>query len=45
MIKKNMNETNTRFMKHNSGLDFKKIDKNNYTFFTIVKEIHHNSGK
>jgi len=45
MIKKNMDETNTDFTKYAGGLDLKKIDENNYTFSTIVKEIHLNSGK
>ncbi|MDA9092013.1 PaaI family thioesterase [Pelagibacteraceae bacterium] len=45
MIKKNMDETNTGFMSHNGGLELKKIDENNYTFSSVVKEIHLNSGK
>ena len=45
MIKKIMNETNTGFMRHIGGLEFEKIDENNYSFSTIVKEIHLNSGK
>ena len=45
MIKKIMNETNTGFMHHNGGLELKKIDENNFSFSSIVKEIHLNSGK
>ena len=45
MIKKNMDETNTGFMIHNGGLDFKKIDLDNYEFSTTIKAIHLNSGK
>lgn len=45
MVKKNMDETNTGFMKHIGGLDFKKIDENNYSFSTVIKEIHLNTGK
>jgi acyl-coenzyme A thioesterase PaaI-like protein len=45
MIKKIMDETNTGFMSHIGGLDFKKIDENNYSFSTIIKEINLNSGK
>jgi uncharacterized protein (TIGR00369 family) len=45
MIKKIMNETKTGFMSHVGGLDFKKIDDNNYSFSTVVKEINLNSGK
>ena len=40
-----MDETNTGFMIHNGGLELKKIDENNYSFFTVVKNIHLNSGK
>ena len=40
-----MNETNTGFMNYIGGLSLKKIDKNNYEFSVIVKEIHLNSGK
>jgi len=40
-----MDETNTGFMSHIGGLDFKKIDENNYSFSTIIKEINLNSGK
>jgi len=40
-----MHETNLGFMKHNGGLDLKKINKNNYTFSTTVTEIHLNGGK
>ncbi len=45
MVKKNMDETNTGFMRHIGGLDFKKIDENNYSFSTVIKEIHLNTGK
>jgi acyl-coenzyme A thioesterase PaaI-like protein len=45
MIKKIMDETNTGFIEHNGGLDFKKIDESNYSFSSIVKDIHLNSGK
>ena len=45
MVKKIMDETNTGFMSHIGGLDLKKIDENNYSFSTIIKEIHLNSGK
>ena len=45
MIKKKMNETNTGFMSHIGGLELKKIDKSNYSFSFIVKEIHLNNGK
>ena len=45
MIKKIMDETNTGFMSHIGGLELKKIDKSNYSFSFIVKEIHLNNGK
>jgi uncharacterized protein (TIGR00369 family) len=45
MIKKIMDEINTDFMSHNGDLKVKKIDENNYSFFTVVKNIHLNSGK
>lgn len=45
MVKKNMDGTNTGFMRHIGGLDFKKIDENNYSFSTVIKEIHLNTGK
>ena len=45
MIKKNMDKTNTGFISYIGGLELKKIDKNNYSFSTIVKEIHLNNGK
>ena len=45
MVKKIMDETNTGFMSHIGGLDLKRIDENNYSFSTIIKEIHLNSGK
>ena len=40
-----MNETNTGFMFHNGGLELKKIDENNYSFSSTIKEIHLNNGK
>ena len=40
-----MDETNIGFIEHNGGLDFKKIDKSNYSFSSIVKDIHLNGGK
>jgi len=45
MIKKIMDEINTGYMFHNGGLELKKIDENNYSFFSTIKEIHLNSGK
>ena len=45
MIKKNMNENNLGFMSHNGGLEIKKIDENNYSFSSVIKEIHLNAGK
>jgi len=33
------------FMGYIGGLDLKKIDENNYSFSTIIKEIHLNTGK
>ena len=45
MVKKNMDETNTGFIRHIGGLDFKKIDENNYSFSSVIKEIHLNTGK
>ena len=45
MIKKNMSETNTGFMHHNGGIELKKIDEKNYSFSSVVKEIHLNNGK
>ena len=45
MIKKNMKETNMGFMSHIGGLELVKIDENNYSFNSTVKEIHLNSGK
>tara|TARA_B110000444_G_scaffold234721_1_gene245254 strand:+ start:2344 stop:2730 length:387 start_codon:yes stop_codon:yes gene_type:complete len=44
MIKKIMDETNTGFISYIGGLDLKKIDEVNYSFFTVVKEFHLNSG-
>ena len=40
-----MDETNTGFMSHIGDLDFKRIDENNYSFSTVIKEIHLNLGK
>ena len=45
MIKKNMDETNTGFMKHNGGLFLKKINESNYEFEVEVKDVHLNSEK
>ncbi|MDC0977017.1 PaaI family thioesterase [Pelagibacteraceae bacterium] len=40
-----MSENNKGFMHHNGGLELKKIDENNYSFSSIIKEIHLNNGK
>ena len=40
-----MDESNMGFMGYIGGLDLKKIDENNYSFSTIIKEIHLNTGK
>ena len=40
-----MNENNSGFMSHNGGLEIKKIDENNYSFSSVIKEIHLNNGK
>ena len=40
-----MDETNTGFMSHNGGLKLKRIDDNNYSFSSSVKEFHLNTGK
>tara|TARA_B110000881_G_scaffold185704_1_gene174067 strand:- start:794 stop:1189 length:396 start_codon:yes stop_codon:yes gene_type:complete len=45
MIRKNMDEANQGFMKHNGGLSFKKIDETHYEFEVVVKDIHLNTGK
>ena len=45
MIKKIMDKTSTGFMHHNGDIELKKIDENNYSFSSTVKEIHLNSGK
>ena len=45
MIKKIMDKINTGFMFHNGGLEIKKIDESNYSFSSIIKEIHLNNGK
>ena len=45
MIRKNMDEANQGFMKHNGGLSFKKIDDANYEFEVEVKDFHLNTGK
>ena len=43
--KKIMDEINKNFMSHNGDLKVKKIDENNYSFSTVVKNIHLNNGK
>ena len=40
-----MNETNKGFMKHNGGLNLKKINETNYEFKVLVQDIHLNSSK
>jgi acyl-coenzyme A thioesterase PaaI-like protein len=45
MVKKIMGKTNMSFMSHNGGLELKKIDGNNYSFSSTVKEVHLNEGK
>ena len=45
MVKKNMNETNKGFMKHNGSLELKKINETNYEFKVLVQDIHLNSSK
>ena len=40
-----MDETNTGFMSHNGGLELKKIDEDNYSFSSVVKATHLNTGK
>ncbi len=45
MIKKIMDEINKNFMSHNGDLKVKKIDENNYSFSTVVQNIHLNNGK
>ena len=45
MIKKNMDEANKGFMKYLGGLDFKEINKAEYSFSVKVKEMHLNTGK
>ena len=45
MIKKIMDETKIGFISHVGGLKFKKIDENNYSFSSTIKEIHLNSGE
>ena len=40
-----MDEINKNFMSHNGDLKVKKIDENNYSFSTVVKNIHLNNGK
>jgi uncharacterized protein (TIGR00369 family) len=45
MVKKNMNETNKGFMKHNGGLNLNKINETNYEFQVLVQDIHLNSSK
>ena len=45
MIKKSMDESNTGFISHIGGLELKKNDEDNYSFFSVIKEFHLNSGK
>jgi len=45
MIKKNMDETNTGYMKHLGGLLLKKVSDELYEFSVTVKDIHLNTGK
>ena len=40
-----MDETKIGFISHVGGLKFKKIDENNYSFSSTIKEIHLNSGE
>ena len=44
MIKKNMDESKKGFMKHLGGLNFKKIEENNFEFSVEIKEMHLNTG-
>tara|TARA_B110000444_G_C18245577_1_gene325175 strand:- start:90 stop:476 length:387 start_codon:yes stop_codon:yes gene_type:complete len=45
MIKKSMDKNKIEFMDYIGGLEVKKIDENNFSFFSIIKDIHLNSGK
>jgi len=45
MVKKNMDETNTGFMKYIGGLNLTKINNAEYEFSIKVKEMHLNTGK
>ena len=45
MIKKNMDETNTGYMKHLGGLLLKKVSAELYEFSVTVRDIHLNTGK
>jgi len=45
MIKKNMDETNTGYMKHLGGLLLKKVSDELYEFSVTVRDIHLNTGK
>lgn len=45
MIKKNMDETNTGYMKHLGGLLLKKVSDELYEFNVTVRDIHLNTGK
>ena len=45
MIKENMDDTNSGYSKHIGELKVKKIDDQNYEYFTDVKEIHLNTAK
>ena len=40
-----MNEISTGFIEHIGGLELKKIDEKNYSFSSVVKEIHLNTAK
>ena len=44
MIKKNMDESKKGFIKHLGGLNFKKIEENNFEFSVEIKEMHLNTG-
>jgi len=45
MIKKNMDETNTGYMKHLGGLLLKKVSDELFEFNVTVRDIHLNTGK
>ena len=40
-----MDKNKIEFMDYIGGLEVKKIDENNFSFFSIIKDIHLNSGK